>query len=97
VKTKTKPLVLFAGLPVVLRKLRGERPVREVAAGAGLAKEHLALVEHRQPRKFGQRVLQERAGKTPRLDTLDCLLRYYKVSLSELEVLLKEVQAVEPD
>jgi hypothetical protein len=33
-----KPLVLFAGLPIVLRKLRGENSVQEVAAGAGLAK-----------------------------------------------------------
>jgi hypothetical protein len=40
---KAKPLVLFAGLPVVLRNLRGAKSVREVAEGAELAKEHLAL------------------------------------------------------
>jgi len=90
---KAKPLVLFAGLPIVLRELRGTRSVQEVAAGAGLAKEHLALVEHRPSRQFGKRVLQERAGKTPRLGTLDSLLRFYGLSLSELEALLQEVQS----
>ena len=91
--TKAKPLALFAGLPIVLRKLRGKRSVKEVAAGAGLAKEHLALLEHRPARRFGNRVLEERAGKTPRLDTLDSLLRFYSVSLSDLEALLQEVQS----
>jgi|GEM_PF-3710882 len=89
---KAKPLVLFAGLPVVLRNLRGAKSVREVAEGAGLAKEHLALLEHRPPRRFGKRVLQEHAGKTPQLGTLDSLLRFYGVSLSELEALLQEAQ-----
>ncbi|MBW8874026.1 MAG: hypothetical protein JF614_03615 [Acidobacteria bacterium] len=90
--TNVKPLVLFAGLPVVLRKLRGARSVREVAAGAGLVKENLALLEHRPPRRFGNRMLQERPGKTLRLDTLDRLLRFYGVSLSDLEALLQEAQ-----
>jgi hypothetical protein len=87
-----KPLVLFAGLPIVLRKLRGTRSVKEVAAGAGLAKERLALLEHRPSRRYGKRMLQELAGKTPRLDTLDSLLRFYGVSLAELEALLQEAQ-----
>ena len=91
-RRKAKPLVLFAGLPTVLRQLRGTRPVREVAAAVGLAKEHMVLLEERLPRQFGKRVLQRRPGKTPRLDTLDGLLRFYGVSLSQLEALLKAVQ-----
>ena len=70
-----KPLVLFAGLPIVLRTLRGKRSLKEVAAGAGLAKEHLALLEPRPARRFGSRGLPARAGGVPRLDTLDALLR----------------------
>ena len=93
--TNVKRLVLFAGLPIVLRKLRGARSVREVAAGAGLVKENLALLEHRPARRFGNRMLQERPGKTPRLDTLDRLLRFYGISLSDLEELLQEVQSNE--
>ena len=93
--TNVKPLVLFAGLPIVLRKLRGARSVREVAEGAGLVKENLALLEHRPARRFGNRMLEERSGKTPRLDTLDCLLRFYGVSLSDLEKLLQEAQSKE--
>src|ERR1700681_4315909 len=89
---RAKPLVLFAGLPVVLRNLRGAGTVAEVAAGAGLAKEHLALLEYRRPRQVGKKILQARPGKRPHLATLDCLLRFYGVSLSELEALLQEVQ-----
>jgi hypothetical protein len=88
----SKPLMLFAGLPEVLRLLRGRRGVPEVARGTGLAPEHLYLLEVRPARRYGGRIRPARAAKTPRLDTLDVLLRYYGVSLSKLEQLLQEAQ-----
>ena len=91
----SRPLVLFARLPIVLRILRGSKSLSEVAAGTGLAKEHLALLEPRPPRTYGGKVLKGRAGKTPRIDTLDTLLRYYGISLFDLDRLLKEPQ--DPD
>jgi transcriptional regulator with XRE-family HTH domain len=89
----SKELVVFARLPVVLRYLRGRRSLREVARGTGLAAEHLSVLEERVPRKHGSRTLSARKGQTPRLDTLDVLLRYYGVSLSELGSLLVAAQA----
>jgi len=89
----SKELVVFARLPAVLRQLRGRRSLREVARGTGLAAEHLSVLEERAPRKYGGRNLSARPGKTPRLDTLDVLLRYYGISLCELERLLDDVQA----
>ncbi|HEX4963082.1 MAG TPA: hypothetical protein VF173_19785 [Thermoanaerobaculia bacterium] len=90
--TNVKPLVVFAGLPKVLRRLRGTRKIWEVAAGAGLVKENLALLEYRPAQRYGSRMLPERLGQMPRLDTLDCLLRYYEIPLSELELLLEEAR-----
>jgi transcriptional regulator with XRE-family HTH domain len=52
----------------------------------------LSLLEERVPRKHGSRTLSARKGQTPRLDTLDVLLRYYGVSFSELGRLLVEAQ-----
>ena len=88
-----KPLVLFFGLPEVLRQLRGKRTLREVARGTGLAEEHLRTLEPREPRKWTYKDLPGRPGKIPRLDTLDVLLRYYGLSLAELEERLKSLQA----
>ena len=88
----SRPLVLFARLPIVLRNLRGKKSLREVAEGTGLAKEHLALLEPRPPRRRRGEVLEGRSGRTPRLDTLDVLLRYYGISLFDLGELLKEAQ-----
>jgi hypothetical protein len=84
--------MLFVHLPAVLRKLRGKKSLKEIAEGTGLAKEHLALLEPRPPRRHGGSILPERAGKTPRIDTLDILLCYYGISLSELGRLLTEFQ-----
>jgi hypothetical protein len=88
----SRPLVLFARLPIVLRNLRGKKSLREVAEGTGLAKEHLALLEPRPTRRRRGEVLEGRSGRTPRLDTLDVLLRYYGISLFDLAELLKGTQ-----
>jgi hypothetical protein len=87
---KHREVVVFAGLDKVLRRLRGKRTLREVAAGAGIAREHLTLLEYKPAGKFRGRELPERRGMRPRLGTLDALLRYYRVTLSELERLLAE-------
>lgn len=89
----SKPLVLFVGLPEVLREIRGKSTLREVARGTGLAEEHLRTLEPRPQRKWGGKDLPSRPGKIPRLDTLDALLRYYGLSLAELEERLKALQA----
>ena len=73
-----KPLVIFQSLPVVLRHLRGERPRAEVSSGSGIAEEHLLVLEYR----------PGRPARAMRLDTLDALLRYYRVDLARLGELL---------
>lgn len=88
----SQPLVVFAQLPLVIKKLRGKKSLKEVAEGTGLPIEDLVLLEPRPSRRRGTKVIPECAGETPRLDTLDSLLRFYKVSLSSLEALLHEVQ-----
>jgi transcriptional regulator with XRE-family HTH domain len=88
-RSGVKPLVLFRNLSMVLRHLRGRRNLREVAEAAGVAPQHLSLLEYRPARQYGSRNLPERAGKAIRLDTLDLLLRYYGISLSELDGLLR--------
>ena len=73
-----KPLVIFRSLSVVLRHLRGDRPRAEVSSGSGIAEEHLLVLEYRP----GQ------PERGMRLDTLDALLRYYRVDLVRLGELL---------
>jgi len=84
---------IFAYLPRVLRQLRGTRTGAEVARGSGLAQAHLYQLEDRPVRYYPTgRSRPARPGKLPSLGTLDALLRYYGVSLCQLNKLLLEAE-----
>ena len=79
-----RPGVIFRNLPVVLRYLRGSRPRAEIASGAGITPQHLAVIEFQPGRPLPTRSI--------RLDTLDALLCYFRVDLTRLSELLWEAE-----